>query len=185
LTTPARTRIKNKIRKQMRSKTQTASMSATASPLNFSTKTPKSLKWMCQSWRGSHQGHSSHSGHRSSYRAPRQPTTGASHCTRSKAGKTQKRTRASMSLKVHSSPIICYLVEMALQQIEMNARMTRTPVRKSKGTRHTQRPSLTTAPSCSGSSMTATTPTSTLHPPLDHLRMNADQRPPRQTSSRN
>ena len=149
--TQARTRIKNKIRNQMRSKTPTASMQATASLLNCSTKTPKSLRWTCQSWRGSLRGRSSHCGPRSSYRAPLPPATGASHCTRSRAGRTLRRTRALTSLRVHSSQVPCYPVKMALLLIERAAKTTLTTVRKGQANHPiTRRTSLTTATSCSG-----------------------------------
>merc|ERR1712130_84100 len=149
--TPARKRIKNQIRNRMRPKAPTASMQATASQLNCSTKTPKSLRWTFQSWRGSLQGHSSHSGHRSSYRAPLPPTSGASHFTRWRAGRTLRRTRVLMSLRVHSSQVPCYPVEMTHLQIETEVTTTLTTVGRSQESRPTtQRTSLTTATSCSG-----------------------------------
>ena len=151
--TQARTRIKNKIRNKMRSTTpKSASMPATASQSSYSTKTPKSLRSRCRSWTASHPDLSSHSGPRSSYPAPLPPASGACLCTRLRAGRTQRRTRASTSLRVRSSQVVpCYPVEMSHAPMVRGAKMTPTPVKKSQAShRITPRNSLTTATSCSG-----------------------------------
>jgi len=147
--TQARTRIKNKIRNKTRSTTpKSALMPATANQSSCSTKTPKSLR----SWTASHPDLSSRSGPRSSYPAPLPPASGACLCTRSRAGRTQRRTRASTSLRVRSSQVVpCYPVEMSHAPMGRGAKMTPTQVKKSQANhRITPRNSLTTATSCSG-----------------------------------
>ena len=144
--TQARTRIKNKIRNKTRSTTpKSASTPATASQSSYSTKTPKS-------WTASPPDLSSHSGPRSSYPAPLPPASGACLCTRLRAGRTQRRTRASTSLRVRSSQVVpCYPVEMSHAPMGRGAKMTPTQVKKSQANhRITPRSSLTTATSYSG-----------------------------------